>query len=448
MHPLLQLGLGNALMVVPLALLAAVVGRRSRRPALTHALWLLVLLKLVTPPLIPFPISWPTDWPADLAADPTPGMDRPVRSVAAPAISWPAALGVLWLTGTALYLGVALVRVLRFQRLLRHTQPASAEVQAEAAALVRRLGCKDGPRVLLLPGALPPLLWSVGRCTCLVMPASLLERLDGEQRRALLAHELAHWRRHDHWVRYLELAALALYWWLPLAWWARRELRAAEEECCDAWVVWLLPQATRAYATALVETLDFLAQAPPALPATASGLGQFAQLRRRLTLILRGATPRALPLPGLLAVGGLALALLPVAPGLAHPAPIPAPSATVRAGLERQTAGRAAESAELPPVPHLAGQVFAAEDGVAPAARQNGDGFRAGPERPGVFPRGPGLRPNFVGAGFGPKGPPPWRGGPPRKGPGPRGGGPPGGRGFGPPPQVFNGGPFPPGRPG
>jgi len=41
--------------------------------------------------------------------------------------------------------------------------------------------------------------------------------------------------------RRLELAALGLYWWHPAAWWARRELREAEEQRCDAGVVAALP---------------------------------------------------------------------------------------------------------------------------------------------------------------------------------------------------------------
>ena len=109
----------------------------------------------------------------------------------------------------------------------------------------------------------------------MLLPAALWQRLNEKQRDSLLLHELAHLRRRDHWVRALELVVLGLYWWCPLAWWAQRELREAEEECCDAWVMWLLPQAGRAYATALVETLDFLAQARPALPPAATGVGQF-----------------------------------------------------------------------------------------------------------------------------------------------------------------------------
>src|SRR3954462_4854052 len=60
MSHLLQLGLANA---IAAALLAAAVAApafvlRRRYPAVVHALWLLVLLKLVTPPLWKVPVSW------------------------------------------------------------------------------------------------------------------------------------------------------------------------------------------------------------------------------------------------------------------------------------------------------------------------------------------------------------------------------------------------------
>ena len=61
MDSLLQLGFSNAAAATLLALLAVVVSRQSSRPALAHGLWLLVLLKLVTPPLfrvaVPLPAS-------------------------------------------------------------------------------------------------------------------------------------------------------------------------------------------------------------------------------------------------------------------------------------------------------------------------------------------------------------------------------------------------------
>src|SRR5258706_6731120 len=51
MDTLVDVGLRNAAMAVPFALIALAAGRWAKRPALTHALWLLVLARLVLPPL-------------------------------------------------------------------------------------------------------------------------------------------------------------------------------------------------------------------------------------------------------------------------------------------------------------------------------------------------------------------------------------------------------------
>src|SRR5205823_4185796 len=135
------------------------------------------------------------------------------------------------------------------------------------------------------------------------------------------AHELAHLRRGDHWVRWLELLATAAYWWHPVVWWARRGLRTAEEQCCDAWVVWALPAARRAYADVLVDAVDFLSEARPALPPLASGVGEVRQLRRRLVMIMRGGVPRRLSRLGLMVglAGSVAAAVAGAAASAASP---------------------------------------------------------------------------------------------------------------------------------
>src|SRR5437660_1407079 len=60
MASLLECALANLLVAALLALPAGLVGLWGRRPALTHALWALVLVKLITPPFFEFPIPWPT----------------------------------------------------------------------------------------------------------------------------------------------------------------------------------------------------------------------------------------------------------------------------------------------------------------------------------------------------------------------------------------------------
>ena len=109
-----------------------------------------------------------------------------------------------------------------------------------------------------------------------------------------MTHELAHFTRGDHWVRLLELIATGVFWWHPVVWWARQQIEASEEECCDAWVVGQFPNTPKLYAEALLDTIDYLCERRPALPPVACGLGQAHFLRRRLTKIMRGAAPKAM----------------------------------------------------------------------------------------------------------------------------------------------------------
>ena len=73
--------------------------------------------------------------------------------------------------------------------------------------------------------------------------------------------ELAHLRRRDHWIGWLQLVAGCLWWWHPLYRYVSRQVRANAELACDAWVVTLMPSARRAYADALLEVSHLLSRA-------------------------------------------------------------------------------------------------------------------------------------------------------------------------------------------
>jgi beta-lactamase regulating signal transducer with metallopeptidase domain len=245
--------------------------------------------------------------------------EEAAAGVATP-IHWSGLLGALWLAGSVVWMLVAGYRLQRFWRLLRFTEPAPAMVQDQANRLSRHLGLASSPGVWFTSASLSPMLWAFFGAPRLLVPVSLWNDLAEEERDTLLMHELAHWRRRDHWVRLLELAVLALYWWHPVVWWARRELRDAEEVCCDALVLTVLPTAAPAYARALVETVAFLSHARSALPLAASGIGQVTILKRRLTMIMRGTTAaEGLGWATLLLVLGAGALLLPLWPSWAQP---------------------------------------------------------------------------------------------------------------------------------
>ncbi|HMF12423.1 MAG TPA: M56 family metallopeptidase, partial [Gemmataceae bacterium] len=249
MQSLVEIGLSNALVASVLAVLAFTVSR-WRRPALAHGLWLLVLLKLVTPPLVPIYLpplyTEPTsnesrastdgsqaqaalgtlsleEFAAALAILENNQADVPATAEAltpatASAPAWWESLVPVWLGGAGVWLACTCWSVIRFQRQLRSARLAPAAIQNETRQLAARLGLAKPPQVWLVPGTVSPMIWSMGAAPRLLFPTGLLDRLDGEQRAALLLHELAHVRRRDHWVRFVELLVVALYWWHPVVW--------------------------------------------------------------------------------------------------------------------------------------------------------------------------------------------------------------------------------------
>ena len=362
METLLHAGLSNAVSAAFLAMLVACLARvLARRPAILHCLWLLVLLKLVTPPLYEVPISWPETLTATAE---TPAEAEPcsigrisdvyfleVADVGEPSalhepaahsrgldllgaldvnfavekagamvayagqwlsLHWMPLVAAIWLMGTIATVVISARRIIRFQILLREAQPGTGEIQDWVDELSASLGIEHSPRVWWINGKLSPMLWALFGRPRLIIPTDLWKTLDQRQRGTLLVHELAHLRRGDHRVRFFELAVTALYWWNPVLWWARQALRDVEEQCCDAWVVWAFPEAAKSYAETLLETLDFLNQSELSEPLLASGFGKVQHLRRRLTMIMSGTTPRLLSAWGALGALSLGALLLPV----------------------------------------------------------------------------------------------------------------------------------------
>lgn len=366
----------NAIGATALALVVAVVTRYWRNPHLGHALWLLVLVKLVAPPLLRLPVIIPLVAPraielavpsdrgsadntatletaSQLAAnargttpgsaleprDRAPRADDRAATIAASAaarseLGYPAkypwwyravvlsalssARGVApwlllaWAVGTLVWTALFASRVVRFHRIVRKAPRADDPLQAELAALAAQVQLKRWPELRIVECAIAPLLWGVGDRPTIVLPRKLLARLDVVGRRALLAHELAHYVRRDHWVRWLEMLVLALWFWHPVVWWARRRVQGAQEQCCDAWAIWLTEGDRRAYGLTLLVAIEFLAAAGRRAPLAASGMANSFDLKRRFQMISHGSFARRITWRVRLAIATVALVVLPV----------------------------------------------------------------------------------------------------------------------------------------
>jgi beta-lactamase regulating signal transducer with metallopeptidase domain len=207
--------------------------------------------------------------------------------------SWSVRLVPLWLVGV---FGLSVRLVCSWwvvQRLRRAAQtPAAARLAARVQALAADLRVSRPVRVAQSAAVQVPAVAGWLR-PVILLPASALTGLSAPQLHAILAHELAHVRRHDYAVNLLQTAAEILLFYHPACWWISRRVRAERELCCDDVAVSVCGDPLL-YATALAD-LESLRTAPTlALAATDGPLLQ----RVRRLLAPSPAGPRA---PGLMA---------------------------------------------------------------------------------------------------------------------------------------------------
>jgi beta-lactamase regulating signal transducer with metallopeptidase domain/phage shock protein A len=273
----------------------------------------------------------PIETPGGPGSDPTPARAAGLPSEPpAPARQWKqwvvqlavirdAVLGLpplpasVWVGGLVVLLLWAAGRISRSLRVIRAAQPAPASVVRQVAAAARHLGLRRAPLTVMVEKPISPMLWCGWRA-CLILPRRLWAQLDPVGRRAVVYHELAHLRRRDHWVCWVEMFVGWIYWWHPVVWWVRRRLREEADLSCDVWVTALLPGGRRAYAQALLETRRYSSVIPhPRLAVPSVGLGastvRARRFARRITMVMTAQMRPGLSLKGIalacvLALGG------------------------------------------------------------------------------------------------------------------------------------------------
>jgi beta-lactamase regulating signal transducer with metallopeptidase domain len=144
----------------------------------------------------------------------------------------------LWLV-EAWFAGVVLLSLrsaggfLLVERLRRkESTPVSQELLEMCLSLQRRMGltrviryCEsirlDAPAVA---GWIRPVV---------LLPMAAVTGLNEEQLEAVIAHELAHIRRHDAFVQLFQVSVETLLFYHPGVWWIGKRIRAERENCCD-----------------------------------------------------------------------------------------------------------------------------------------------------------------------------------------------------------------------
>lgn len=229
-----------------IGLLAAIVldTLRNARPQARYvvaclALLLCVLMPIVTMLLVLAPDILGTDF-HDVFAAASPDARTPVEgtlSVLAPATAQlhanlPAIVAT-WAAGTCL-LSLRMALGLAWVRRMRNVPQGAAQLAWQSRLdvmavhfLPRRsvtLRLVDNLESPVSAGWLRPMV---------LLPVGLVTRMPADLIEALLAHELAHIRRHDYLVNLLQNAIEAVLFYHPVVWWLSHRIRVEREQIAD-----------------------------------------------------------------------------------------------------------------------------------------------------------------------------------------------------------------------
>ncbi|TXT39063.1 MAG: hypothetical protein FD138_183, partial [Planctomycetota bacterium] len=158
-----------------------------------------------------------------------------------------------------------------------------SDVSDSLHEMVRQLATRLGLRraVKVFQSSLVQIPCVVGAFKpAILLPASAISGLSPDQLEALLAHELAHIRRHDFAVNVVQTLVETLLFYHPAIWWLSRRVRQEREHCCDDLAISVCGDVA-GYARMLVSVEGLRGRVPQASVA-ASGGSLVERIRRLL----------------------------------------------------------------------------------------------------------------------------------------------------------------------
>jgi len=233
--------------IVGIATAIALIALRNARPQTRYAVCCAALALCLALPIISV---WRgmhsdaalTDMPivtafATNAAD---SVALPDRTPVARSTSWRSSLQgqlpsivALWSIGAgllALRMALGMMWVGRIGR--SRTSASHPRWQRRLDRLAERLGIACPVSLRVTPDLASPVAAGCWKPMVLV-PAALIANMPLDLLEALLAHELAHIRRHDYLVNLIQSAIESLLFYHPVVWWLSKQIRIEREQIAD-----------------------------------------------------------------------------------------------------------------------------------------------------------------------------------------------------------------------
>ena len=166
----------------------------------------------------------------------------------------------IWLVGLA-FLVLRMLGGLAYVQHLRHSgRLMTGYWQQRLSFLAEQLAVSRPVRLLESALVKAPLVVGVLK-PVILLPMGAVNGLNVAEVEAILAHELAHIRRHDFLLNLLQSVVEVLYYFNPAVWWISANIRLERENCCDDLAVAFCGNSI-IYAKALVRVQEWGQQSP------------------------------------------------------------------------------------------------------------------------------------------------------------------------------------------
>ncbi len=316
----------QASVLIVLVLLAQWLLRQQLAPQWRHALWLLVVIRLILPwapesrvslfnwfhvlSLAPSASS-PTLISPAADADEQPDASLVVAPATfAPPFAWRVWLAGLWLAGVVVLPACLFVTHRRLGARIRRQRPVT-----NATLLDLLEDCKQEmgvctPLTLIETSAVAgPSLYGFIRPR-LLLPAGFAQSFSRTELRYVFLHELGHVKRGDILLNWLTTALLVLHWFNPLVWYAFSRMQADRELACDALALSHAKAAeNQSYGQTIIKLLESFCR-PARSPGLVGILENKNQMKRRISMIAKFKKTNRWPVAAIVAFAGLAVITL------------------------------------------------------------------------------------------------------------------------------------------
>jgi ankyrin repeat protein len=327
--------------------------RRKVRAVVRYGIWMLVLVKLVLPPSLTSPTGlgyWVADRLPEVAIEKVKELpaSQPMDTVVVPslppvggyesrrsteksatglpaappeivhptAMNWQSIVLAVWLVGVIVLAVLLLQRLIFVKGLISQSDDVGDPLSDALSQCSRQMAMRRRIMLRLSPNAASPSVCGLFRPVILI-PHRLVDKLTEPQLRAVLLHELAHIRRGDLWVSFLQTTLQILYFYNPLLWLANALIRKVREQAVDEMVLVAMGSQAEDYPDTLLNVSKLIFRRPALSLRLIGVVESKSALKTRIKHIVTRPIPKSakLGITGLVAVILTSAILLPMAKG-------------------------------------------------------------------------------------------------------------------------------------